>query len=203
MNLSEGQLSLVADCVHNLKWHNDDLRKAAVLARQGPQGDQRTPKVTQPNQSTQQQQQQQYPQPTKTQQDSINDLRNSIDVGKLVINRAPRTLDASSALAPQRSYPPSVAGSDVLDINAERSVFANVMNPAASKIWEKCVKVYLIGRNQEKLTTMIDISNATDGSAVRSIILGYEKFHLSPRIYPKIALYSAKDAAGSYDSTFK
>ncbi|KAJ3029286.1 UNVERIFIED_CONTAM: ATP binding [Siphonaria sp. JEL0065] len=73
------------------------------------------------------------------------------------------------------------------------------MNPAASKIWEKCIKVYLIGIGDDKVTTMIDIANSADGTAIRNKILSHYKFRLPKDLFPDMALFAAKDAAGTFD----
>ncbi|KAI8612835.1 hypothetical protein BC830DRAFT_529025 [Chytriomyces sp. MP71] len=127
---------------------------------------------------------------------NVSTSKSSIDLGRLVINRTAEGSNAGTPI-PSVAQAPSVSSKSFL----ERNIFANVMNPSASKIWEKCVKVYLL-KPGEKFTSMIDISKARDGAGIRDAILDHPQFGLigvSEEGRRNLALYAACDASGSYN----
>ncbi|KAJ3074204.1 hypothetical protein HDU98_011861 [Podochytrium sp. JEL0797] len=179
--LSEQQRDLVLDAVKNLRQYNDAQRMNTVLARQA-----KFTAANNPPENPYSGQSNAAAQYSVTHPHLDAAGRSSLDISKLVINRAPRPLDLASNS--DRNYSTDI----------DRNLFTNVMNPAASKIWEKCVKVYLIGLG-DKLTWMIDVSEASNGAEMRAKILSHAKFRLSDDTIRKLAIYAANDAAGSYD----
>ncbi|KAJ3244147.1 hypothetical protein HDU78_011338 [Chytriomyces hyalinus] len=126
-------------------------------------------------------------------------MKTSIDLSRLVVNRANANQQPPKNSAQLSDTQESSVAPTNKSFFMERNIFSNVMNPSASKIWEKCVKVNLLGL-PERVISMIDISKSANGAVIRSKILSHKQFNLSAEAQQQMVIYAAQDGAGSYDA---